>query len=410
MQDLDIDYKAHLSRLALTLRPNAIRNLTKLLGQREVISLAAGAPSDETFPIEELAEIAAQVIRDRGRFALQYGPTRGQSSLVEEVVRIMRSRGIEGSAHNEIVMTTGSQQGLDLISRILIDPGDVVLVELPSYIGGLIALHNAGADMRGVRQDHGGIVLDDLVERIDEMVSAGRRVKCIYTIPNFQNPSGVSIEPDRRQALVEIAKRYDLLIIEDDAYYELYFPDGGTRPRPLASLDPSRTIYLSSFSKVLAPGIRCAWLRAPEHIAERIEVAKEGADLSSSILDQNIVGEALRRGLIDRRLPAIREFYRVRCNAMLEALGRLEILGLSWTVPSGGFFVLLHSPPGFDAEARLEEAIKGGVAYVPGRPFFVDGGGINALRLAFSKETPERIAEGIDRLGRIISDSTHLTT
>jgi 2-aminoadipate transaminase len=382
------------------MRPNAIRRLTALLGRREVISLAAGAPSAETFPIDELAEIAARVVRSRGQFALQYGPTRGQSALVEAVAEMLRSRGIRDAKPSEVVMTSGSQQGLDLISRVVVDPGDVVLVELPSYIGGLIALHNAGAEMVGVRQDSGGIVIDDLREKLDRARASGRRVKSLYTIPNFQNPSGVTLAAERRKELVHIADRYDLLIIEDDAYFDLYFGEGSPRLTPLAALAPERTVYLGTFSKVLAPGLRTAYLCAPDAVASRVELAKEGADLSSSVFDQAIVVEAIREGLIERRLPALREFYEVRCRAMLAALDRFAPAGSSWTTPAGGFFILMELAAGADATERLNDAIEHGVAYVPGQPFFIDDSGANTIRLAYSKESPERIAEGVERMCR----------
>jgi 2-aminoadipate transaminase len=252
-----------------------------MLGRKDIISLAAGAPAAETFPVEELAEIAGRVIRERGQFALQYGPTRGQSGLVERVAAMLRARGIESAGPSEVVITTGSQQGLDLAARVVLDPGDVALVELPSYIGGLIALHNSRADMVGVRQDEGGILIDDLREKIDRVRASGRRVKCIYTIPNFQNPSGVTLAMERRRALVDIADEQDLLIIEDDPYFDLYFEES-SRLAPLAALKPDRVIYLGSFSKVLAPGLRLAYLRAPSEIAFKIEIAKEGSDLSQA--------------------------------------------------------------------------------------------------------------------------------
>ncbi|HVF91004.1 MAG TPA: PLP-dependent aminotransferase family protein [Blastocatellia bacterium] len=397
------DYQEMLSFVGRQLQPNAIRKMTALLGRGDVISLAAGAPSHETFPIDELAEIAAKVIGERGRFALQYGPTRGQSQLVEDVADIMRGRGVESASPSNIVMTTGSQQGLDLISRVIIDPGDVALVELPSYVGGTIALHNARAELVGVRQDDGGIVIGDLLEKIKTARSQGRRVKCLYTIPNFQNPSGVTLAGERRNELVAIADEHDLLLIEDDAYYELYFAGERRRLDTLAALRPSRVVYLSSFSKVLAPGLRTAWLCAPEEIASKVELAKEGADLSSSVLDQSIVAEALRSGLVERRLPQIREFYRIRCRAMLEALEGSAPQGSSWTSPLGGFFILMKLAEGADAAGMLPDAIEEGVAYVPGQPFFVDNSGANTLRLAFSKEPPELIREGIQRLCRVIS-------
>jgi len=395
-------YEEMLSRTGRALRPNAIRKLTALLGRGDVISLAAGAPSPETFPQEELAEIAARVIREKGKFALQYGPTRGQSSLVEKVAETMLARGVEKAATEQVVMTTGSQQGLDLISRVILDPGDVAMVELPSYIGGTIALYNAGAELVGVRQDDSGIDIDDLDAKLDRLRSSGRRVKCIYTISNFQNPSGVTLSAGRRSQLVEVADRHDLLIIEDDPYYELYFSGEQPPITPLAALRPDRVVYLSSYSKVLAPGLRTAWVFAPEGLASKIELAKEGADLSSSVLDQAIVAEALRSGLVEGRLPELRKFYEVRCRAMLDTLASHAPQTARWTRPVGGFFVLLEAAAHIDTTELLPAAIESGVAYVPGQPFFVDSSGANTLRLAYSKETPENIGEGIRRLCRLL--------
>jgi 2-aminoadipate transaminase len=406
MPKSDIKYEELLSEVGRAIRPNAIRKLTQMLGRGDVISLAAGAPSAETFPVEEMAEIAARVIRERGRFALQYGPTRGQSALVESVVAILRSRGIDKTTAPEVVMTSGSQQGLDLIARVLIDPGDIAFVELPSYIGGTIALHNSRAELVGVRQDEGGMVMSDLRDKIERVRAAGRRAKCIYTIPNFQNPSGVTLAAERRHEMIEIADEHDLLIIEDDAYFDLYFTEEARRLVPLAASGPERVVYLGTFSKVLVPGIRTAYLRAPEEIASKVELAKEGADLSSSVLDQAIVVECLRSGLVDRRLPELRKFYETRCRAMLDALDRFAPAGSRWTKPIGGFFILMELAGGIDATKALPDAIENGVAYVPGQPFFVDESGQNTLRLAYSKESPEKIAQGIELMCSVFDKAT----
>ncbi len=395
-----IDYEVTLSTIAQSIKQNDIRKLTALLARGNVISLAAGAPSAETFPIEELAEISARVIRENGVTALQYGPTRGNRSLVEHVVETMRARGATESSASRVVLTTGSQQGLDLTARILIDPGDVAIVELPGYIGGIIALHNAGAELVGVRQDTEGISIAHLRETLDRLRREGRRVKLIYTIPNFQNPSGVTLSAVRRKDLISIAQDYNLLIIEDDPYYELNF-DGDVRPDALVAMDASQVIYLSSFSKVLAPGLRTAWMFAPDEIAAKCELAKEGADLSSSVLDQAIVAEAARSGLIEKRLPHIRQFYHLRCQSMLDALEHNAPEGATWTRPLGGFFILMQIE-GINAANALPRAIEEGVAYVPGQPFFVDGSGSSTLRLAYSKESPEKIKEGIEILCRVL--------
>ena len=349
-----------------------------------------------------MAEIAARVFRENGKFALQYGPTKGSGTLIEGVVAIMQGRGVQSEAA-EIVMTTGSQQGLDLVSRLLIDAGDIALVELPSYIGGIIALHNAQAKMVGVKQDDGGLVLDDLREMLEQAKTAGQRVKCLYTIPNFQNPSGVSLASSRRAEIVAIAEEYDFFIIEDDPYFELHFEKDATNLTPLVALNKERVIYLSSFSKVLAPGLRTAWVQAPKEIALKLEMLKEGADLSSSVFDQAIVSAAMREGLVEKRLPAIRQFYEVRLKAMLDGLEKHAPVGSSWTKPTGGFFILMEVAKDIDMVEFLPKAIERGVAYVPGQPFFVDGSGANTLRLAYSKETPEKISEGIERLCNLLS-------
>jgi 2-aminoadipate transaminase len=391
------DYLTLLSATGRHLRPNAIRKLTALIGRSDVISFAAGAPSADTFPIEEIAELAISTVREKGKIALQYGPTRGSSSLIGGVIAIMQRRGVQCSAA-EVLMTTGSQQGLDLVSRLLIDRGDVALVELPSYIGGTIALHNAGAEMIGVRQDDGGIVIDDLRDKLEQAKANGRRVKCVYTIPNFQNPSGVTLAFDRRQQLVALADEYDFLILEDDPYFELHFAEDAAELTPLAAISPERVIYLSSFSKTLVPGLRTAWVVAPKAIAAKLELLKEGADLSSSVFDQAIVSAALSSGLVEKRLPDIRKFYEVRCKAMLEGLERHAPEGARWTKPLGGFFLWMEVANGIDTTEILPQAIERGVAYVPGQPFFVDASGANTLRLAYSKESPEKITEGIEKL------------
>ena len=401
-----IDYDKFLSKTGRSLQPNAIRKLTKMLGRGDIISLAAGAPSSQTFPLEDFAEIAPRVIREMGQTALQYGPTRGNAKLIDAVIGILNSRGLSSVSPSHLVMTTGSQQGLDLVTRVVIDPGDVVMVELPSYIGGLIALHNAQARMIGVTQDSDRIDLADLREKIEVARSAGHRVKGLYTISNFQNPSGVTLSAEKRRGLIDIADEYDLLIIEDDPYFDLAFgPGDETKPAPLAALQPSRVIYLSSFSKVLAPGLRVAYLCAPEAIADKVEIAKEGADISSSLLDQAIVAEAVEAGLIERRLPGIREFYRVRCAAMLDALERFAPAEARWTRPLGGFFILMELANSVDATEILPRVIDRGVTYVPGQPFFVDESGANTLRLAFSRETPERIADGIERMCGVMRET-----
>jgi 2-aminoadipate transaminase len=277
---------------------------------------------------------------------------------------------------------------------------------LPSYVGGLASLYAAGADLVGVRLSEDGPDLDQLESAIARVRSEGRRARAVYTIPTFQNPSGITASEGSRARLLEIARRNGLVVIEDDPYGEVYFAEDARPPKPIASLDgaSSHVVYLGSFSKVLCPGLRTGWIVADPTLTQRFELAKEAADLCSSVLDHSIVATALAEGLVDDRLPGIRAFYAERCGAMLQALEEHAPAGFAWTRPTGGLFVWLDLPQGIDARARLDDAVAAGVAYVPGAPFFVDGSGHSSLRLAFSKEDPARIAEGIATLVRVIAE------
>jgi 2-aminoadipate transaminase len=298
-------------------------------------------------------------------------------------------------------VTNGSQQGIDLIARVLVSPGDVVLVELPTFTGGIAAFKNAQAELVGVRQDANGIDLDDLDAVWQREHRAGKRIKLLYVIPNFQNPTGSLLALDRRARLLEWADRRDVLIVEDDPYGSLYFEDVATEgeTRPLRADDPQgRVLYLNTVSKTLAPGFRVGWLVAPPVLIERFDTAKQSTDLTSGILDQCIVIEALRRGVIDRLAPQLRELYRSKRDAM-EAAIREEIgTLLTWSQPKGGFFIWATLPDGLRDIDVLERALEHGVVFVVGSAFHVDGSGHNTIRLSFSAPTPERIREGVRRL------------
>jgi 2-aminoadipate transaminase len=302
---------------------------------------------------------------------------------------------------SEILLTEGSQQGLDLVTRVLVDPGDGVLVELPSYIGATAAFRASQAHMVGVHLDDDGLDLEDLRRRHHDVLKAGRRVKFLYVVPNFQNPSGISHTLERRKALLEAASELDLLIVEDDPYGDLYFEN---QPQPtLKSLDTEgRVLYLSSFSKILAPGLRTAFLIGPQAILDKVEIAKQSANLCGSGLDQRIILTCLERGLIEEQKRKIRPYYRDKRDAMLAALKEEMPGGVSWTHPGGGLFIWVRLPKGMDAQALLTPAIEEGVAYVIGAPFFVDGSGENTMRLTFAKEDAARITEGVRRLGRVV--------
>jgi 2-aminoadipate transaminase len=396
-------YDRFFSGAAMALRESAIRKMgTVLASSREVISFAPGYPAHESFAWEEFRAIADDLLSRGGEDLLQYGPTRGYAPLVDAIRAIQEARAMP-AAPAQIVVTTGSQQGLYLLGRALLDPGDVVLVELPSYTGAITAFRGFGAELVGVKQDADGINLEDL-ERVTARVRGqGRHIKALYVVPNFQNPTGLLISLEKRRALAAWAERHDLLIVEDDPYRDLYFTDVTTEAdtRPIGADDnASRTVYLSSFSKTLAPGFRTAWIVAPAPIAAKIELAKQAVDLCTSGFDQQMVYEACVRGVLAAQAPKLRDLYRRKRDAMVGALREESSLLLSWADPRGGFFLWARLPDGMNADTLLERATAEGVIYVTGTAFFVDGSGGEYIRLSFSAPSEDRIREGVARLAR----------
>jgi 2-aminoadipate transaminase len=399
-----VDYARYFSAESRSMRPNPIRALSSVINRPGVISFAGGVPSPETFPADDIADIAAALIRERSAVTLQYQPTRGNRDLLEYVAAFMQERGATRVSLENLVVTTGAQQALDVIARNLLDPGDVAAVAIPSYIGGIAALQNAQAQLVGVREESDGINVAAFEETLRRQQNVGAPVKLAYVISNFQNPSGVTLSDVKRDVILDLAARYDFLIIEDDPYGELYF-DAPPPPSIFSRDRNGRVVYVGSFSKTLAPGLRVGWLAAPAPLAARFELCMETAVLCPGVLDQAIVAECCRRGLAADRLPRLREFYSVRRRAMLDALAESAGSQLSWTQPDGGLFVWVEGPPAVDAEAELTRLVEAGVAYIPGRPFCIDGSGKNAFRLAFSKESPARIREGVQTLLHEISRS-----
>ncbi|HEY0155705.1 MAG TPA: PLP-dependent aminotransferase family protein [Thermoanaerobaculia bacterium] len=388
-------YTNFLSRDAHSFRPSAIRAFAKLINDPNIISFAGGVPNPETFPAERIAEVSAQVIRERRAVALQYGPTRGLSRLCGSIAALSRTRGVACTA-DDVLTTTGSQQALDLIAHTLLDPGDVVAVELPTYIGGSASFFARSAELAGVQQDDEGIVPESLRE-----VASSRRIKLLYTIPNFQNPSGRLMTQARRAAVLELAEEFDFLVIEDDPYGELVYVDGADTTSMKSRDTHGRVLYLGSFSKVLAPGLRCGWIVAAPPLLERLEIAKQAADLCSGMLDQSIVDELVANGELEPQIERVRAFYRGKRGVMIEELERHFAGKARWTSADGGLFTFVTLDEGVDTSARITDAVANGVAYIPGGPFFVDGSGSNTMRLTFAKESDERIREGMGRLARV---------
>jgi 2-aminoadipate transaminase len=383
---------------------SAIRRMARIALRNDIISFAAGAPNAETFPVDEIKAIAAFILETDSKGALQYGLTLGYGRLIEAVVDFSHARKGMSVTPDQVAITSGSQQALDLIGRLFLDPGDVVFLELPSYIGGISAFRNLQAELVGVRQAADGILIEDLVARIEQCRRSGKRTKLIYVIPNFQNPSGLTISLEKRQALLEIASRFDLLIVEDDPYGDVYFDERiSDQLLAIKSLDrEGRVVYLSTFSKILSPGLRTGWIVASAPIIEKLDLVKQAADLCGSMLDQRIVAECWRQGVVQRNLPKIRQFYKARCQVMLESLQASMPAGVQWTQPAGGLFLWVTLPETLDSGALLEEAIERvQVTYVSGHPFYVNGEGRHTLRLAFSKESEDNIRAGIPKLAQV---------
>jgi 2-aminoadipate transaminase len=407
------NYEAFFSRAAAEMRESAIRQMGTVLAQaRDMISFAPGYPAEDQFPWQMLTEISRELLDGHDGSVLQYGPTKGSKPLRDVTVALMQARHI-ASTPDRVLITNGSQQGLDLLARVLLDPGDVVLMELPSYTGAIAAFRNVGGALVGVRQEADGVDLDHLDHTMARLRAEGRRVKALYLVPNFQNPTGLLLSLPKRLAVLEWAEKWDVLIIEDDPYRDLYFPDvaGEADTRPIAADDRhDRVIYLSSFSKTLAPGFRVAWASAPLEVGNKLELAKQASDLCTGAFDQRVVYEACRRGLFDTHLPKLRAHYQHKRDTMVGAIERRLHGQVTWVAPRGGFFLWAALADGLKSSDVMPRAKERGVIFVDGSAFFVDGSGKHFMRLSFSAPSPARIDEGVARLADAIAAATAVLT
>ena len=386
------------------MRQSEVRSLFAVANRPEVVSLAGGMPNIEGLPLEFLAEMSSRLLRDRGASILQYGSGQGSDELREMIVEVMRPDGIRGHA-DDVVVTTGSQQALDLISQIFVNPGDVVLAEAPSYVGALGTFRAYQANVVHVPMDSEGLVPEELERVIDELEAEGKPIKFLYTIPNFHNPGGVCLSAERRPRIAEICQRRRILVVEDNPYGLLGF-DGDPIPA-IQSINPNGVVYLGSFSKTFAPGYRVGWALAPTAVAARLTLANENALLCPSTFAQLSINEYLRTYDWYQQVKEYREMYRERGCAMQAALEEYMPM-CSWNSPEGGFYTWVRLPEGLDAQAMLPRAVTNLVAYVSGTAFYADGQGRDHMRLSFCYPTPERIREGVQRLARVVRAEAEL--
>jgi len=401
--NLDRWYGSYAERTA-GLAASEVRALFAVASRPEVVSLAGGMPFVSALPRDMVTGAMDRVMRDSGPTALQYGSGQGVPALREHILEVMALEGIRGSV-DDVVVTTGSQHALELVSKIFLDPGDVVLAEGPSYVTAMVVFKSFQAQVEHVLTDENGLVPDSLREHIANLKAAGKRVKFLYTVPTFGNPSGITMSWERRLEVLEICRSNDILVLEDNPYGLLYFD--APPPRAMRSVEEEGVIYLGTFSKTLAPGFRVGWALAPHAIREKLILANEAAVLSPSSFTQMIISEYLSTADWKGQIDTFRGVYRERRDAMLLALHDY-LPDLSWTVPNGGFYVWLKLPDNIDSKSMLPRAVKELVAYTPGTAFYADGGGRNHMRLAFCYPTPEFIREGIKRLSTVINGELEL--
>ncbi len=381
------------------MQPSEIRALFAVASRPEIVSLAGGMPNLTALPMDMMENVVGQLIKTNGMEALQYGSGQGHPKLREQICDVMELEGIK--AHPEdVIVTTGSQQALDLISRIFIDPGDVVLVEAPSYVGALGTFHQYEASIVHVELDDNGMIPERLREAIAKTRLSGRKIKFLYLIPNYQNPSGVLLSAERRTEILNICREEQIFVVEDNPYGLLGFDKPS--PNAMRSEDSENVIYLGSFSKTICPGFRVGWALVPQSLKEKLVIASESSQLCPSNFAQLAISSYLADQPWRDQISSFCKIYKVRRDAMLTAMDKYFPKEATWTKPGGGFYVWATLPPEIDTKALMPKAIVAKVAYVPGTAFYADGFGSWSMRLSYCYPTPERITDGIKSLGEVI--------
>jgi 2-aminoadipate transaminase len=388
------------------MKSSAMRDLMAVTARPEVISLAGGLPDTSTFPPDTFAAVAQRIAAESCAKALQYGPTEGLDETKACIAQVMAAEGMR-VAPEDLIVTTGGQQVIDLVTKTLIDPGDVVIAEGPTYPGAVPVFSAYQADVVQVDMDADGMRVDLLEETLDRLERDGRRPKFIYTVPSFQNPAGVTMSQPRRRRLVEVAHERELLVLEDNPYGLLRYE--GDPPPPLLSLDGGvYVMYLGTFSKILSPGIRLGWVVAPPPVLEKINLGKQAADLCTSTLSQLMVQAYFEESRWRDYVESLTEVYRARRDTMLDALADHFPRQAEWTRPAGGLFIWVTLPDFIDTTDLLARALRDNVAFVPGEAAFLDGRGRNAMRLNFSGSDEDAIREGIRRIGEVVTEQVEL--
>jgi len=388
------------------MRSSAMRDLMAITARPDVISLAGGLPDTSTFPPQAFAAQMTRIAQESAAEALQYGPTEGFRETIECIVEVMGAEGMLPDPE-DVIVTTGGQQAIDLICKALIDPGDVVICEAPTYPGAIPVFCSYQADTIQIECDAEGMRIEELEATLERLDAEGRRPKLIYSVPSFQNPAGVTMSLERRRRLVELARARELLVVEDNPYGLLRF--SGEPLPPLYQLDGGDfVIYIGTFSKILSPGIRLGWAVAPPPVMEKVVLGKQAADLCTSTLTQYFVREYFAAGRWREYVESLTGIYRQRRDAMLDALRRYFPPQASWTEPEGGLFVWATLPPYIDTSDLLAKALRENVAFVPGQAAYVDGRGRSSMRLNFSAGGEDEIREGIRRIGKVIAEQVEL--
>jgi len=392
------------SHRAQQMKASDIRELLKLVQEHDIISFAGGLPNPQAFPTEEVKEIVKDVLEKDPTIALQYGPTEGIKPLRQKIAERMRKKGIS-CEENEVLIVSGSQQALDLTAKVFLNRKDIVVASAPSYLAGLSAFLSYEGKVEQTPMDSQGVLTDVLRERIHAIHRHGGNIKFIYALPTFHNPAGVTMPEKRRKEMLDIAKDYDLLILEDDPYSELRYV--GSDVKPIKAFDDEgRVIYTSTFSKILTPGLRLGWVVADAEITRKLTIAKQATDLCTSTFNQYIAYEYMERGYIDKHIPKIKQLYGRKMKIMLQALKEYFPSNVKWTEPEGGMFLWCSLPNAgkIDTREMLKEALAKKVAFVPGTGFYVDGSGKNCMRLNFTHPEDEKIPVGVKRLAKVIEE------